>query len=106
VDGDEPENYTDQIHLAKELITRKRFEEAERALRAAVGKEPDLPEAFNLLGVMAEMNNHMSEALKLYRAASALDPTYAPANSNLERATRWDYTRQGIDMGDKKEGEQ
>lgn len=99
IEGAEPQNYAEQISHAKELITLQRHDEARRVLQNAVGQNPGQPEAFNLLGVMTEMNNDVLEALKLYRAALALDPSYAPANSNLDRATRWEYTKKGIDLG-------
>jgi len=104
VEGEVPKNYGEQIELAKELITQQRHDEARKALHAAIGQHPEQPEALNLLGVMTEMHNEVLEAIKLYRAALALDPTYQPAQSNLERVTRWEYTRKGMDLGDKNEG--
>ncbi|MEW5935206.1 MAG: tetratricopeptide repeat protein, partial [Bacillota bacterium] len=50
------------------------------------------PEAYNLLGLVAELGGQLPEALKMYRAALAVDPSYRPALANLERATGWRYT--------------
>lgn len=49
----------------------------------AMEKYPHAPEPHNLLGiVMEKMGDHLS-AMKHFRAAWALDPTYAPAIHNL-----------------------
>ena len=103
VNGEIPRNYDEQIQLAKELITKQRHDEARSAVQAAIGQHPEHPEAFNLLGVLTEVENQVLEAIKLYRAALALDPTYHPAQCNLERATQWTYTRKGMDIGNKPE---
>ena len=44
------------------------------------------------------MDHHRLEALKFYRAALDIDPTYKPAGLNLDRATSWNKFGK-IDMG-------
>jgi DNA-binding NtrC family response regulator len=79
-------SYEDQIALAKRFITDRHFAEATAQIKQAVGEEPGKPEAFNLLGVLLELEGNRIEAQKNYRAALALDPTYRPADDNLRRS--------------------
>jgi len=91
-------SYEDRIALAKRFITDRRFAEATAQIKQAVGEEPGKPEAFNLLGVLLELEGSRIEAQKNYRAALALDPTYRPANDNLRRSvgiTPEDHIRLG-----------
>ena len=39
----------------------------------------------NLMGIIAESRNDHVQAMKHFRAAWALDPTYRPARINMER---------------------
>lgn len=49
----------------------------------AMRQNPHAPHPHNLLGIVLEkMGNHL-EAMKHFRAAWALDPTYTPASHNL-----------------------
>lgn len=79
-------SYEDRIALAKRFITDRRFAEATAQIKQAIGEEPGKPEAFNLLGVLLELERNRIEAQKNYRAALALDPTYRPADDNLRRS--------------------
>lgn len=80
-------SYAERIGLAKRLIGDNRLAEATEQIKQAVGVDPGKPEAFNLLGVLLEVQGKRTEAQKNYRAALALDPTYAPADANLKRST-------------------
>lgn len=91
------------LEYAKGCINKGDLDGAYKYLRKAVSMEMDKPEPYNLMGVLLELRNEVTEALKMYRAALAIDPTYKPAESNLKRATEWIYTRKGIDLGDKKD---
>ena len=44
------------------------------------------------------MDHQRLEALKFYRAALDIDPTFKPAGANLDRATSWNKFGK-IDMG-------
>jgi len=94
------ESFDLALEYAKSCITRKDFTKAYEYLQKAIGGDPRKPEPYNLIGVLLELRNEVPEALKMYRAALSVDPTYHPAAANLERATQWAYTRQGIDLGD------
>ena len=53
--------------------------------RQAIGLDPARPEAFNLVGVLHEIGGNLVEAMKNYRVAVDLEPTYEPAWQNLHR---------------------
>lgn len=80
------------VEYAKACISRGKSQDAILHLKRAISLNPDNPEAYNLLGLVAELGGQLPEALKMYRAALAVDPSYRPALANLERATGWRYT--------------
>jgi Flp pilus assembly protein TadD len=88
------------LEFAKACINRREFDKAYEYLQKSIGMEPRTPEPYNLIGVILELNGEIVEAMKMYRAAMAIDPTYSPASSNLDRATKWNYTRRGIKLGE------
>ncbi|MDK2918641.1 MAG: hypothetical protein PWQ37_1374 [Candidatus Petromonas sp.] len=92
------ENFKDIIEFAKKCILEKRYDRAEEFLKKAVSMDVDSPEPHNLLGVLSEFKKDVSNAQKHYRAALALDPTYEPANKNLERTAQFRYTQAGIKL--------
>lgn len=104
---EEPESadYESCIELAKKMINKKKFDRAENYLDSALAKDPSTPEPFNLLGVILEMKGETTEALKKYRAALALDPSYKPAEQNIERATQFDYSTEGIKLDEDQEAD-
>ena len=55
--------------------------------KKAIGSDPSQPEAFDFLGRLQETLGDFDSAIKNYRVAISLDPTYQPAKNNLERAT-------------------
>jgi len=93
------EGYHSHVELAKKAIAERQFEAAQEHIRQAIAADSTKPEAFNLLGVLCEINDDKLEAHKNYRAALALDPTYRPADQNLRRATGVTL-REDIDLGD------
>lgn len=92
------ESFESALEFAKGCINHKDFDKAHTYLQKAIGMEPSKPEAYNLLGVILEFKNEIVEALKMYRAALAIDPTYKPSELNLQRATQWSYTKNGISL--------
>lgn len=72
--------YNEIIKLLKE----NNLKDSEYLLSSAIGKYPHAPEPHNLLGILLERKNNHSLAMKHFRAAWALDPTYLPARHNLE----------------------
>lgn len=94
------ETFKDLTEYAKKCILNEEYEKAECFLKIAVSKEVQSPETYNLLGVLAEAFTNISKAQKYYRAALAFDPSYIPAQMNLQRTAQFKYTKKGIDFGD------
>jgi len=82
----EVESFDEYIMLAKNAINKRNFSKAKEMLQQATSLDSEKPEPFNLLGIIYEMQHKQGEAMKMYRAALALDPGYKPANENIERA--------------------
>jgi DNA-binding NtrC family response regulator len=80
-------NYQSCIELSKRCAGERHFRAAAEHARRAAGFDPARPEAFNLLGVYAEVRGEKLEAQKHYRAALELDPSFEPARHNLKRLT-------------------
>jgi Tfp pilus assembly protein PilF len=76
------------LELARKCITNLFFEAALEYIKKAISMDPSHAEAFNLMGILHEIQGDVLEANKNYRAALALDPTYKPAAHNLDRALR------------------
>jgi DNA-binding response OmpR family regulator len=92
-------DYEACIQQAKAAVESYDFANAASWAQAAVAQDTSRPEAFNLLGVLLERRGERLEAQRYYRAALALDPTYKPAWSNLNRSTQ-NWPQGGIDLGD------
>lgn len=78
-------DYEGHLELTKYCINDRHFEAAAEHARRAIGADPTRPEAFNLLGVLFELVGNHEAAMKQYRVAIDLDPTYRPAWQNLNR---------------------
>ena len=102
LDEEKAVDYVTLIELAKRHISDRDFGEAREAVQKAISADPGQPEAYNLLGALFEISDDLTEALKFYRAAMDIDPTYKPAWANLERATSW-YKFGKIDLGPEKD---
>ena len=83
-----PEDIRERQELcdrARALIKNWEFDECWTLLCDAMGRYPNLPEPNNLLGILLEKQGSHVLAMKHFRAAWALDPTYRPARQNIER---------------------
>jgi len=100
--GKEANSFEDILNLAKGEINKKNFSEAIELLKKATSTDSEKPEPFNLMGIIYELKNQQAKAMKMYRAALALDPSYRPATDNLQRAS--EMTNQpdinDMDLGD------
>lgn len=90
------ENYLD---LAQKSIKGQKLSAALVYTHKAVFVNPRRPEAFNLLGGLYELRDQRKEAATNYRVALEIDPSYAPAQQNLERSTGRPYSKVGIVWG-------
>jgi len=86
------------IELTKRHITDRSFASARETARKAIAADPAQPEAYNLLGALLEIKGERLKAQKFYRAALEIDPTFKPAQANLERTTSWNKFGR-IDLG-------
>lgn len=75
---------TELCHTAKEMIRDHRYEECRHMLYRAMEEHPDSAEPHNLLGLLLEEEADHPAAMRHFRAAGALDPTYRPAQLNLD----------------------
>ena len=96
-------SFVSALEFSKSCINKKNYDKAYEYLHKAISMDSQKPEAYNLIGVLLELKGELTSALKMYRAALAVDPAYRPADSNLRRATDWHYTRKGMDFDIKQE---
>lgn len=92
-------DYESHLKLIKRCMNDRHFEAAMAHARQAVGTDPTRPEAFNLMGVLYEVTGNTVEAMKNYRVAIDLDPTYEPAWQNLNRPQKPSKGWQQINLG-------
>lgn len=86
-------DYDTLLNTTRDYISRGDYPQAIGLVKEALRCNPDRPEALTLLGEIEEYLGKRLEALKKYRAAINLDPTYEPAKQNLHRATTHPHTR-------------
>jgi len=72
------------IEQAKEFISEKKYQECEALICTAMFEYPSDAVPHNLMGLLLESEGSHVEAMKHFRAAYALDPTYQPSSWNLE----------------------
>jgi DNA-binding NtrC family response regulator len=85
IDEAEAEDYLTLIELCKRHVADRRLEDARAVAQKAVGVNPGLPDAYNLLGALLECRGEWAVAQKYYRAALEIDPGYLAAKINLSR---------------------
>jgi Flp pilus assembly protein TadD len=81
--------YKSFVAEAAVKLRNREIEEAQELIVNALSQNPDAPEPQNLLGILYEFKGDEDLARRHYRAACALDPTYRPANKNLERICKF-----------------
>lgn len=68
----------------RKLVEQSEYQKGELLIKGAIGKYPHAPEPHNLLGLLLERKGDHLTAMKHFRAAWALDPTYLPAQQNMD----------------------
>ena len=71
-------------NAVRTLIEHKDYLQCESLITDAMRQNPHAPEPHNLFGILLEKEGNHPAAMKHFRAAWALDPTYRPARYNLE----------------------
>lgn len=72
------------IEQVRELMHERKYEECEALISTAMFEYPHDAVPHNLMGLMLEYKGFHAEAMKHFRAAYALDPSYRPAKWNLD----------------------
>ena len=78
------DNLNALCEAVRDLISMQDYQTCESMICQAIGKYPHAPEPHNLIGILLEKTGDHPAAMKHFRAAWALDPTYLPARRNLE----------------------
>lgn len=81
------EAYDKKIRDAIEMLRTHKYEQAQALIHEAIQLNDNGAQAQNLLGTYYELNGDRLLALRHYRAAYALEPSYEYANLNIERLT-------------------
>jgi DNA-binding response OmpR family regulator len=89
-DGQLAVDYRSLIEMARRHDSDRSFDAARTCVQRAVAADPGRPEAYNLLGALLELGGNRLEAQKYYRAALDIEPTFEPAQANLERTVAGD----------------
>lgn len=94
---------SDQEIECKEICMRVRtlmkdhaYEQCYKIITETMKKYPHAPHPHNLLGMLLENEGKHLLAMKHFRAAWALDPTYLPARYNLEVYGTFFIAKQGV----------
>lgn len=80
-------DYRKKIEKAIECLEERAYEQAKALIHEAIQLDDNGTEAQNLLGAYYELIGDRLLALRHYRAAYALEPSYKYANMNIERLT-------------------
>lgn len=80
-------DYETLLSTARNYLELHNYGQAISFTKEALRCDPSRPEALTLLGQIEESQGDRLNALKKYRAAIDLDPTYRPAHENLDRST-------------------
>jgi len=70
-------------NLALIYIKQQQYERADNAVKTALKNNPNMPQALNLAGVIAEQDGRIDAAQKFYEKALINKPDYAIAHYNL-----------------------
>lgn len=73
------------INLAIKCINNHQYVDAEHHIKSAMILDMTAAQPHNLFGILLEYKGDKLRAIKHYRAATDLDPTYMPAKNNLYR---------------------
>ena len=74
------------------LVQENKVYEAEAAAAKAMADAPHEAQPHNLMGIIMERENDHIRAMKHFRAAWALDPSFVPARINMERYGSFNFS--------------
>lgn len=82
--NEEAEKLTSLCEQVKNMIKENKYENCYKLIVEEMKSFPHAPQPHNLLGMLLERQGKHLLAMKHFRAAWALDPTYLPSRHNLE----------------------
>jgi|MGYP003399180210 Tfp pilus assembly protein PilF len=74
----------DLIAKSRKMMASHEYSKCEKLIRKAMEAYPDNAIPHNIMGILYESRGDHIGAMKHFRAAWALDPTYRPSLMNLE----------------------
>lgn len=87
ISSNEKSSFENNINGAINAIKTNKYDLARKYLYAAMIENDHSAEVYNLLGVISEYKGDAILACQYYRASYVFDPTYKPADNNLEKLT-------------------
>ena len=78
----------------RKYVDTRNYQKCAAVICEAMGEFPNAPQPHNLLGIVMEKEGDHAGAMKHFRAAYSLDPTYLPARQNLDHYGTF-YSRGG-----------
>lgn len=69
----------------RQLMIQRKFEQCQKEIETAMSENPHCAIPHNLMWILLEKESNHVLAMKHFRAAYALDPTYVPARYNREQ---------------------
>lgn len=84
----------EMLHLCsrvKDYMGHQEYKKCVEEICYAMYLHPHAPEPHNLMGILLEKEHDHASAMKHFRAAQNLDPTYRPAMENMMDFARFDH---------------
>lgn len=75
----------DIVEKSRRMIIERKYGKCRELICGSMSQFPDSPVPHNLMGILLENNQEHVQAMKHFRAAYALDPTYIPARYNMDQ---------------------
>jgi FixJ family two-component response regulator len=100
---DPAETFGAHLVAAKRCLNLGAFGKARLHLVKALELNPKSVEAFNLVGILAEIHEDYKQAKKYYGQAIRLDKSYEPAQQNMRRLFEVDHfgsSKEPVNLGD------
>jgi hypothetical protein len=97
--------FENNIEKAITAIKSNKYDLARKYLYVAMIENDHSAEVYNLLGIISEYKGNVILAGQYYRAAYVFNPTFKPADKNLEKLTSFFYifNEANIDYGNNME---
>ena len=80
---EESKKLSELCNMVRRLTKQRNFSDCERVIAAAMSEYPHAPQPHNLMGVLFKIKDDPATAMKHFRAACSLDPSYTPVRHNL-----------------------